>query len=151
MGINWSFAESEADADSAGSLAVRVCACLVSIGGMLVTALMLGIVSGECWLWCDVSCLRGGGSALWVTCKWCNASQSMLCRWHHPGRGGTDTHHCIHQHFKLLLHADAHLPNTQCHQVCDNGQNDVLCTSAATVEVMFNMPGACTAAVWGLT
>ena len=49
VGINWSFAESEADADAVNSLPVRVCACLVSIGGMLVTALMLGIVSGEIW------------------------------------------------------------------------------------------------------
>ena len=64
VGINWSFAESEADADGASSLAVRVCACLVSIGGMLVTALMLGIVSGKRWLPCNVSHPRGGLSAL---------------------------------------------------------------------------------------
>ena len=47
VGINWSFAAGEADEQAVHTLPVRVCACLVSIGGMLVTALMLSIVSGK--------------------------------------------------------------------------------------------------------
>lgn len=43
MGIDWTFA---GEAVEYGGFMVRATAVLVSVGGMLVTALMLGIVSG---------------------------------------------------------------------------------------------------------
>ena len=45
VGISWSFVDDE-EGRNIHSFVVRLMACLVSIGGMLVTALMLGIVSG---------------------------------------------------------------------------------------------------------
>ncbi len=51
VGIDWTFAEG----DGPGSrLLVRLMAVGVSVGGMLITALMLGIVSGD------------AGSDLWI-------------------------------------------------------------------------------------
>ncbi len=44
MGIDWTFA---GEAVEYGGFLVRATAVFVSLGGMLVTALMLGIVSGE--------------------------------------------------------------------------------------------------------
>ena len=43
MGIDWTFA---GEAVEYGGFAVRATAVCVSLGGLLVTALMLGIVSG---------------------------------------------------------------------------------------------------------
>ena len=45
VGIAWSFVDDD-EGRNIHSFIVRLVACLVSIGGMLVTALMLGIVSG---------------------------------------------------------------------------------------------------------
>ncbi len=44
VGIDWTFA---GEAVEYGGFLVRVTAVLVSLGGMLVTALMLGLVSGD--------------------------------------------------------------------------------------------------------
>ncbi len=45
VGIDWTFAD-ETDVPF-GTVLVRVTAAIISIGGMLITALMLGLTSGE--------------------------------------------------------------------------------------------------------
>ena len=45
VGIDWTFAD-ETDVPF-GTVVVRVTAAIISIGGMLITALMLGLTSGK--------------------------------------------------------------------------------------------------------
>ena len=47
VGIDWTFADEGEEGGHATRLFVRLMAVGVSLGGMLITALMLGIVSGD--------------------------------------------------------------------------------------------------------
>ena len=55
VGIDWTFA---GEAVEYGGFLVRGTAVLVSLGGMLVTALMLGLVSGECQSTASPQCCK---------------------------------------------------------------------------------------------
>lgn len=46
VGIDWTFSDEATSGEGYGAVAARVVATVVSLGGLLVTALMLGIVSG---------------------------------------------------------------------------------------------------------
>ena len=80
MGIDWTFA---GEAVEHGGFLVRATAVSVSLGGMMVTALMLGLVSGGSPLCMPAALILSKASGMVTGCKDSQADQDtqLLMRW----------------------------------------------------------------------